>query len=96
MGDERQSSGLVNHIYELQLLCGGFAFRRLHFDGEKPATGQTADDVGNAARVAGNVRLPLNAVDAGVLVLIAGDAVGAKQCEYGGLNALLNLHTLLS
>ena len=92
MRDEREPSGLVNGVDELLLLRRGLPSWSFHFYGQKTPVRQTADDIGNAAGVARDVRLPLDAIDAGVLVLVADDAVGAEEGKDCRLYALLKLH----
>ena len=63
------------------LLCRGFTAWPLHLDGQKPAgLGNTANDVGDAAGVRGDVAtIPLS--DARVLVLVAGDAAPSQVVQ---------------
>ena len=80
-GHKRQSPRLVNGVDKLLLLRRRLVPRPLHFDCQKAAgLRQTADDIGNASRVAGNIR-PVQLSDAGVLVLVAGDVAEAEIVE---------------
>ena len=85
---KRQSPRRVNHVYKLLLLDGRLILRPLHLDCQKPAgLGQAADNVGNAARVGGNIAA-VRFSDAGVLVLVAGDAFEAQIVQYLLLDVL--------
>lgn len=76
-----QAARRVNRVNELLLLGRGLPARPLHLNCQEPASFRNAtDDVRNAAGVRGDVA-PIRFSNAGVLVLVAGDAAKAEIVE---------------
>ena len=78
---KRQATRRVNRVDELLLLGRRLSSRPLYFYGQEPASFRHAtDDVRNSAGVRGDVAA-IRLSDAGVLVLVAGDAAKTEEVE---------------
>ena len=88
MRHKGQPARLVDGVNELQLLRRRLPSRPLHLDCQKTARlRHAADDVRNAAGVRRDVAT-VRLADAGVLVLVAGDAAKTEVVQYLLLNVL--------
>ena len=77
MGHKAQTACLVNGVDKLLLLQSGPITRSLHLNGKiAPSRRDAANDVRNAASMARNI--PPLTIDAGVLVLVAGNSLPAE------------------